>query len=44
MLILVGAVVTSVLDSWAVWQVVLLAVIGLPVVIFGWLWQVGRYG
>ena len=43
-LILVAAVVTSIVDSWAVWQSFLLAVVGVPVVLFGWLWQVGRYG
>jgi hypothetical protein len=43
-LILMAAVITSVIDSWAIWQTILLAVVGIPVVIFGWLWQVGRYG
>ncbi len=44
LLILVAAVVTSVADSWAIWQSVLLVLAGLPVILFGWLWQVGRWG
>ena len=43
-LILIAAVITSIIVSWEAWQIVLLAVLGIPVVIFGWLWQVGRYG
>ena len=44
LLILVAAVITSVTDSWAIWQSVLLVLAGLPVILFGWLWQVGRWG
>lgn len=44
LLILVAAVVTSVADSWAIWQSVLLVLAGLPVIIVGWIWQVGRWG
>ena len=43
-LILVAAVVTSVMESWEIWQSLVLAVVGVPIVLFGWLWQVGRYG
>lgn len=44
LVILVAAVVTSVFASWEIWQSVVLAVVGLPFVLFGWLWQVGRFG
>jgi hypothetical protein len=44
LLILIAAVITGIIVSWEVWQILLLAVLGIPVVIFGWLWQVGRYG
>ena len=43
-LILIAAVITAVIVSWEIWQIVLLGVLGIPVVIFSWLWQVGRYG
>ena len=43
-LILIAAVITAIIVSWDVWQIVVLAVGGIPVVLFGWLWQVGRYG
>lgn len=43
-LILVAAVVASTRAPWKAWKTTLLAVFGVPTVVFGWLWQVGRYG
>ena len=44
LIILIAAAVTSVFSSWEIWQSVALVVVGLPMVLFGWLWQVGRWG
>jgi hypothetical protein len=43
-LILLAAVTASVATSWKAWKSGALAVVGLPAVVFGWLWQVGRFG
>ena len=43
-LIWLAAVTTAVKSSWKAWKSFFLAVLGVPVVIFGWLWQVGRFG
>jgi len=43
-LIWCAAVTTAVQSSWKAWKSFFLAVAGVPVIIFGWLWQVGRFG
>ena len=43
-LIFSAAVVTSITASWKAWKSAALAVLGTPFVLFGWLWQVGRFG
>ena len=43
-LIFTAAVVTSIAAPWKAWKSVALTVLGIPTVLFGWLWQVGRFG
>jgi hypothetical protein len=43
-LILAGAVVASKAAAWKPWKSAALALVGVPVIAFGWLWQVGRWG
>ena len=44
MLIIAGAIVAAVVSGLVWWLVLVIAVISIPVVFFGWTWQVGRFG
>lgn len=44
LVILAAAVTASVAASWKAGKSTALAVLGLPAVLVGWLWQVGRFG
>ena len=44
LLILAGAMSASIAASWKPWKSGALAVMGVPAVLMGWLWQVGRFG
>ena len=42
--LLIAGIIAAIVTGLAVWQVILVAVVGIPVVFFGWLLQVGRFG